>query len=152
VPLEMREGNYSNVGHRGPVYKGLGTMNPCDNLHANRSQMVINSAFNGLNLLRVEIKEIVNMLIGRNHAAVWILLPDVVHHSTPPPSYVMSPVIPFAVSSRVVTCEAHSFLANRFTPLLLSHMSSEVRLLPVLTGCDVECVVTSPPLSAPNFR
>jgi hypothetical protein len=33
VPLEMTEGNYSNVGHRGPVYKGLGAMNPCDNLH-----------------------------------------------------------------------------------------------------------------------
>jgi hypothetical protein len=29
----MTEGNYSNVGHRGPVYKGLGAMNPCDNLH-----------------------------------------------------------------------------------------------------------------------
>jgi hypothetical protein len=28
----MTEGNYSNVGHRGPVYKGLGAMNPCDNL------------------------------------------------------------------------------------------------------------------------
>jgi hypothetical protein len=26
----MTEGNYSNVGHRGPVYKGLGAMNPCD--------------------------------------------------------------------------------------------------------------------------
>jgi hypothetical protein len=26
----MTEGNYSHVGHRGPVYKGLGTMNPCD--------------------------------------------------------------------------------------------------------------------------
>jgi hypothetical protein len=26
----MTEGNYSNVGHRGPVYKGLGSMNPCD--------------------------------------------------------------------------------------------------------------------------
>jgi hypothetical protein len=25
----MTEGNYSNVGHRGPVYKGLGAMNPC---------------------------------------------------------------------------------------------------------------------------
>jgi hypothetical protein len=33
VPLEMTEGNYSNVGHRGPVYKGLGAMNPCDNLN-----------------------------------------------------------------------------------------------------------------------
>jgi hypothetical protein len=33
MPLEMTEGNYSNVGHRGPVYKGLGAMNPCDNLH-----------------------------------------------------------------------------------------------------------------------
>jgi hypothetical protein len=33
VPLEMTEGNYYNVGHRGPVYKGLGAMNPCDNLH-----------------------------------------------------------------------------------------------------------------------
>jgi hypothetical protein len=32
VPLEMTAGNYSNVGHRGPVYKGLGAMNPCDNL------------------------------------------------------------------------------------------------------------------------
>jgi hypothetical protein len=30
VPLEMTEGNYSNVGHRGLVYKGLGAMNPCD--------------------------------------------------------------------------------------------------------------------------
>jgi hypothetical protein len=30
VPLEMTEGNHSNVGHRGPVYKGLGAMNPCD--------------------------------------------------------------------------------------------------------------------------
>jgi hypothetical protein len=30
VPLEMTEGNYFNVGHRGPVYKGLGAMNPCD--------------------------------------------------------------------------------------------------------------------------
>jgi hypothetical protein len=30
VPLEMTEGNYSNVGNRGPVYKGLGAMNPCD--------------------------------------------------------------------------------------------------------------------------
>jgi hypothetical protein len=29
----MTEGNYSNVGHRGPVYKGLGAMNPCDNLN-----------------------------------------------------------------------------------------------------------------------
>jgi hypothetical protein len=28
--MEMKEGNYSNVGHRGPVYKGLGAMNPCD--------------------------------------------------------------------------------------------------------------------------
>jgi hypothetical protein len=26
----MTEGNYFNVGHRGPVYKGLGAMNPCD--------------------------------------------------------------------------------------------------------------------------
>jgi hypothetical protein len=26
----MTEGNYSNVGHRWPVYKGLGAMNPCD--------------------------------------------------------------------------------------------------------------------------
>jgi hypothetical protein len=26
----MTEGNYSNVGHRGPVYKGLGAMNLCD--------------------------------------------------------------------------------------------------------------------------
>jgi hypothetical protein len=32
VHLEVTEGNYSNVGHRGPVYKGLGAMNPCDNL------------------------------------------------------------------------------------------------------------------------
>jgi hypothetical protein len=31
----MTEGNYSNVGHRGPVYKGLGEMNPCDNLTDN---------------------------------------------------------------------------------------------------------------------
>jgi hypothetical protein len=30
VPLEMTKGNYSNVGHRGPVNKGLGAMNPCD--------------------------------------------------------------------------------------------------------------------------
>jgi hypothetical protein len=30
VPLEMTEGNYSNVGHRGPLHKGLGAMNPCD--------------------------------------------------------------------------------------------------------------------------
>jgi hypothetical protein len=30
VTLEMTEGNYSTVGHRGPVYKGLGAMNPCD--------------------------------------------------------------------------------------------------------------------------
>jgi hypothetical protein len=29
----MTEGNYSNVGHRGPVCKGLGAMNPCDNLY-----------------------------------------------------------------------------------------------------------------------
>jgi hypothetical protein len=27
----MTEENYSNVGHRGPVYKGLGAMNPCYN-------------------------------------------------------------------------------------------------------------------------
>jgi hypothetical protein len=27
----MTEGNYSNVGHRGPIYKGLGAMHPCDN-------------------------------------------------------------------------------------------------------------------------
>jgi hypothetical protein len=39
VPLEMTEGNYSNVGHRGPVYKGLGAMNPCDNLHLQYSVM-----------------------------------------------------------------------------------------------------------------
>jgi hypothetical protein len=32
VPLEMTEGNYSKVGHRGPVYKGLCAMNPCDNI------------------------------------------------------------------------------------------------------------------------
>jgi hypothetical protein len=31
----MTEGNYSNVGHRGPVYKGLGAMNPCDNQSIN---------------------------------------------------------------------------------------------------------------------
>jgi hypothetical protein len=30
----MTEGNYSNVGHRGPVYEGLGAMNPCDNLQS----------------------------------------------------------------------------------------------------------------------
>jgi hypothetical protein len=30
----MTEGNYSNVGHRGPVYKGLGAMNLCDNLRS----------------------------------------------------------------------------------------------------------------------
>jgi hypothetical protein len=24
---------FQHVGHRGPVYKGLGAMNPCDNLH-----------------------------------------------------------------------------------------------------------------------
>jgi hypothetical protein len=29
----MTVGNYSNVGHRGPVYKCLGAMNPCDLLH-----------------------------------------------------------------------------------------------------------------------
>jgi hypothetical protein len=34
VPLEMTEGNYSNVGHRRPVYKGLGAMNSCDNLQS----------------------------------------------------------------------------------------------------------------------
>jgi hypothetical protein len=32
VPMEITEGNYSKLGHRGPVYKGLGAMNPCDNL------------------------------------------------------------------------------------------------------------------------
>jgi hypothetical protein len=32
----MTEGNYSNVGHRGPVYKGLGAMNPCDNQSINQ--------------------------------------------------------------------------------------------------------------------
>jgi hypothetical protein len=26
----MTEGNYCNVGHRGPIYKGLGAMNPCE--------------------------------------------------------------------------------------------------------------------------
>jgi hypothetical protein len=35
----MTEGNYSNVGHRGPVYKGLGAMNPCDNLHLSTGTM-----------------------------------------------------------------------------------------------------------------
>jgi hypothetical protein len=30
----MTEGNYSNVGHRGPVYKVLGAMNPFENLSA----------------------------------------------------------------------------------------------------------------------
>jgi hypothetical protein len=34
----MTEGNYSNVGHRGPVYKGLGAMNPCDNLVAEEEE------------------------------------------------------------------------------------------------------------------
>jgi hypothetical protein len=24
---------FQHVGHRGPVYKGLGAMNPCDHLH-----------------------------------------------------------------------------------------------------------------------
>jgi hypothetical protein len=33
----MTEGNYSNVGHRGPVYKGLGAMNPRDNLRETSS-------------------------------------------------------------------------------------------------------------------
>jgi hypothetical protein len=28
----MTEGKYSNVRHRGPVYKGLGSMNPFDSL------------------------------------------------------------------------------------------------------------------------
>jgi hypothetical protein len=32
----MTEGNYSNMGHRGPVYKGLGAMNTCDNLPTNQ--------------------------------------------------------------------------------------------------------------------
>jgi hypothetical protein len=36
----MTEGNYSNVGHRGPVYKGLGAMNPCDNLHLHLQLML----------------------------------------------------------------------------------------------------------------
>jgi hypothetical protein len=31
----MTEENYSNVGNRGPVYKGLGAMNPCDNQSTN---------------------------------------------------------------------------------------------------------------------
>jgi hypothetical protein len=29
---------FQHVGHRGPVYKGLGAMNPCDNLHDVRSE------------------------------------------------------------------------------------------------------------------
>jgi hypothetical protein len=37
----MTEGNYSNVGHRGPVYKGLGAMNPCDNLIKNPEKGII---------------------------------------------------------------------------------------------------------------
>jgi hypothetical protein len=39
----MTEGNYSNVGHSGPVYKGLGAMNPCDlsNSHVLLFQAVI---------------------------------------------------------------------------------------------------------------
>jgi hypothetical protein len=40
VLLEMTEGNYSNVGHRGPVYKGLGAMNPYDNLTVLTKNMV----------------------------------------------------------------------------------------------------------------
>jgi hypothetical protein len=28
------------VGHRGPVYKGLGAMNPCDNLHLRDCRVV----------------------------------------------------------------------------------------------------------------
>jgi hypothetical protein len=39
MPLEMTEGNYSNVGHRGPVYKGLGAVNPCDNHHHRHRQL-----------------------------------------------------------------------------------------------------------------
>jgi hypothetical protein len=41
----MTEGNYSNVGHRGPVYKGLGAMNPCDNLTIKTSNCVERSIF-----------------------------------------------------------------------------------------------------------
>jgi hypothetical protein len=37
----MSEGIYSNVGHRGPVYKGLGAMNPCDNLSKERTMKVL---------------------------------------------------------------------------------------------------------------
>jgi hypothetical protein len=37
----MTEGKYSNVGHRGPVYKGLGAMNPCDNLHILQSNAAV---------------------------------------------------------------------------------------------------------------
>jgi hypothetical protein len=33
----MTEGNYSNVGHRGLIYKGLGAMNPCDNYPSSSS-------------------------------------------------------------------------------------------------------------------
>jgi hypothetical protein len=35
----MTEGTYSNVGHRGPVFKGLGAMNPCD-LSMGRSMLL----------------------------------------------------------------------------------------------------------------
>jgi len=94
------------------------------------------------------------MLIGRNHAAVCILFPGVASITRPPPtprSYVTARYN-FSLSCRLINCEAHSFLANRFTPLLLSDVPRKVRLLPVLTGCDVECVGTSPPMSAPNFR
>jgi hypothetical protein len=48
----MTEGNYSNVGHRGPVHKGLGAMNPCDNLMAVVLQIWAGRAYS--DLLRAE--------------------------------------------------------------------------------------------------
>jgi hypothetical protein len=42
----MTEGNYSNVGHRGPVYKGLGAMNPCDlSIQATETTFVFKSSY-----------------------------------------------------------------------------------------------------------
>jgi hypothetical protein len=43
----MTEGNYSNVGHRGPVYKGLGAMNPCDLSMDNPTQSAEVIAYTG---------------------------------------------------------------------------------------------------------
>jgi hypothetical protein len=37
----MTEGNYSNLGHRGPVYKGLDAMNPCDLSKSRKVRRVI---------------------------------------------------------------------------------------------------------------